>query len=117
MDRTMSIGAAFALVIFPPGCGMTLLVSELAFATRAKSEAVEQEGSLFGLPFYLRSACRAQDTPALRTHALLPRIRRAPLVSGCLRAQTTIHVPVDQPSIQSGINAAKARHAGKAFAE
>jgi hypothetical protein len=25
-----SIGAAFALVIFPPACGMTLLVSELA---------------------------------------------------------------------------------------
>ena len=32
-----------------------------------------------GLPFYLRSACRAQNTPALRTHALLPRIRYAPL--------------------------------------
>ena len=29
------------------------------------------------------------------------------IVSGCLGAQTTIHVPVDQPSIQSGINAAK----------
>ena len=29
------------------------------------------------------------------------------MVSGCLRAQTTIHVPVDQPTIQSGINAAK----------
>jgi single-strand DNA-binding protein len=33
----------------------------------------------FGLPFYLRSACRAQNTPALRTHALLSRIRYAPL--------------------------------------
>ena len=32
-----------------------------------------------GLPFYLRSACRAQSTPALRTHALLPRFRYAPL--------------------------------------
>src|ERR1700721_4897819 len=32
-----------------------------------------------GLPFYLRSACRAQNTPALRTHALLPKIRYAPL--------------------------------------
>ena len=42
----MSIGAAFALVIFPPACGMTLLVSELAFATRAMREAVEQSGSL-----------------------------------------------------------------------
>ncbi len=29
------------------------------------------------------------------------------MLSGCLRAQTTIHVPVDQPTIQSGINAAK----------
>jgi hypothetical protein len=42
----MSIGAAFALVIFPPACGMTLLVSELAFATRAMRKAVEQGGSL-----------------------------------------------------------------------
>ena len=42
MDRTMSIGAAFALVIFPPAGGMTLLVSELVFATRAKREAVER---------------------------------------------------------------------------
>jgi hypothetical protein len=46
MDRTMSIGGAFALVILPPDCGMTLLVSELAFATRAMREAVEQGGSL-----------------------------------------------------------------------
>ena len=46
MDRTLSIGAAFALVIFPPACEMTLLVSELAFATRAMREAVEQGGSL-----------------------------------------------------------------------
>jgi hypothetical protein len=46
MDRTMSIGAAFALLIFPPACEMTLLVSELAFATRAMREAVEQGGSL-----------------------------------------------------------------------
>ena len=46
MDRTMSIGAAFPLVIFPPACGMTLLVSELAFATRAMREDVEQGGSL-----------------------------------------------------------------------
>jgi len=42
----MSIGAAFALVIFPPACEMTLLVSELAFATRAMKEDVEQGGSL-----------------------------------------------------------------------
>lgn len=31
----MSIGDAFALVIFPPACEMTLLVSELALATCA----------------------------------------------------------------------------------
>ena len=42
----MSIGAAFAFVILPPDCGMTLLVSELAFATGAMREAVEQGGSL-----------------------------------------------------------------------
>ena len=42
----MSIGAAFALVIFPPACEMTLLVSEVALATRAMRESVEQGGSL-----------------------------------------------------------------------
>jgi hypothetical protein len=42
MGRAMSIGAAFAHVILPPACEMTLLVSELAFATRAMREAVEQ---------------------------------------------------------------------------
>ena len=42
----MSIGAEFAFVIFPRACEMTLLVSELAFATRAMREAVEQGGSL-----------------------------------------------------------------------
>src|SRR6202022_1946734 len=46
MGRAMSIDAAFALVVFPPACEMTLLVSELAFATRAMREAVEQGGSL-----------------------------------------------------------------------
>jgi hypothetical protein len=46
----MSIGAAFALVILPPACEMTLLVSELAFATRAMREAVEQGGSLSVCP-------------------------------------------------------------------
>jgi hypothetical protein len=69
----MSIGAAFALVIFPPACEMTLLVSELAFATRAMRESVEQGGSLPVCLSCLRSACRAQNTPALRTHALLPK--------------------------------------------
>jgi hypothetical protein len=42
----MSIRAAFGLAIFPPACGMTLLVSELAFATRAVRKAVEQGNSL-----------------------------------------------------------------------
>ena len=42
----MSTGAAFAFVILPPACGMTLLVSELAFATRVMRKAVEQGGSL-----------------------------------------------------------------------
>ena len=42
----MSIGAAFTHVILPPDCGMTLLVSDLAYSTRAMREAVEQGGSL-----------------------------------------------------------------------
>ena len=55
------------------------LDSELAFATRVMRESPSNRGIPSGLTFYLRSACRAQDTPALRTHALLPRIRCAPL--------------------------------------
>ncbi len=55
------------------------LNSELAFATRVMRESRRTGRLPSGLPFYLRSACRAQDTPALRTHALLPRIRCAPL--------------------------------------
>jgi hypothetical protein len=88
----MSIGAAFALVILPPACEMTLLVSELAFATRAMREAVEQGGSLLVLPFYLRSACRAQDTPALRTHALPPE-SAARLAKGGTPAPTQALIP------------------------
>jgi hypothetical protein len=42
----MSIDAAFTLVILPPACGMTLLVSELAFAIRVIRKAIEQGGSL-----------------------------------------------------------------------
>ena len=38
----------------------------------------------FRLPFCLRSACRAENTPALRTHALLPKIRSAPFRRGLL---------------------------------
>ena len=55
------------------------LDSELAFATRVMRESRRTGRLPSGLPFYLRSACRAQDTPALRTHALLPRTRCAPL--------------------------------------
>src|SRR5580658_3393663 len=46
---------------------------------RRHEESREQGGSLPVCLFYLRSACRAQSTPALRTHALLSRIRYAPL--------------------------------------
>jgi hypothetical protein len=42
----MSIDVAFALVILLPACGMSLLVSELAYATRAMRTAVEQGSSL-----------------------------------------------------------------------
>ena len=55
------------------------LDSEPAFATRVMRESRRTGRLPSGLPFYLRSACRAQDTLALRTHALLPRIRCAPL--------------------------------------
>ena len=47
------------------------LDSELAFATRVMRESRRTGRLRSGLPFYLRSACRAQSTPALRTHALL----------------------------------------------
>jgi hypothetical protein len=53
---------------------MTLLVSELALATHVMREGRLNRALPSGLPFYLRSACRAQNTPALRTHALLSRI-------------------------------------------
>jgi hypothetical protein len=55
------------------------LDSELALATRVMRESRRTGRLPSGLPFYLRSACRAQDTPALRTHALLSEIRYAPL--------------------------------------
>jgi hypothetical protein len=38
----------------------------------------------FRLPFCPRSACRANNTPALRTHALPPKIRSAPFRRGFL---------------------------------
>jgi hypothetical protein len=47
------------------------LDSELTLATRVMRERRRTVRLPSGLPFYLRSACRAQDTPALRTHALL----------------------------------------------
>ena len=65
----MSIGATFAPVILPPACGMTLLVSELALATRVMREGRLNRAFPSGLPFYLRSACRAQSTPAVTLHS------------------------------------------------
>src|ERR1700733_15839272 len=47
----------------------------------------------FRVPFCLRSACRANNTPALRTHALLPKIRSAPSRRGLL--------PPDKPGAPS----------------
>ena len=38
----MSIGASSPLVVFPVAMGLTLRVSELAFATRVMRSAVEQ---------------------------------------------------------------------------
>jgi hypothetical protein len=55
---------------------------ELAFATRTIRKAIE-----------LRSACRAQDTPALWTPALLPRIRCAPLKRCELLSPEEVRVP------------------------
>jgi hypothetical protein len=46
----MSIDAAFALVILPLACGMTLLVSELAFATRVMRES-RRTGDSFRFAF------------------------------------------------------------------
>ena len=77
-----SIGAWNRLCILPPVLRLTLLVSEFAFATHAMRENRCTRRLPSGLPFCLRSACRAQSTPALRTHALLPKIRFAPL-NGC----------------------------------
>ena len=80
MGRTMSIDVA--ILLYGSSClriSDGSLDSELAFATRAVSESRRTGRLSSGLPFYLRSACHAQDTPALRTHALLPRIRCAPL--------------------------------------
>jgi hypothetical protein len=75
----MSIGAAFALVIFPPACGMTLLVSELAFALRAKREAVEQAGSLpVCLSICVQRAALKTPPPFGRTLSF-PESRHAPL--------------------------------------
>jgi hypothetical protein len=46
MGRAMSIGASSPLVVLPVVLGLTLRVSELPFATRAMSRAVE-----IGAPF------------------------------------------------------------------
>src|SRR3981189_3390576 len=78
MGRARSVEAAFGFVILPPVCGMTLLVSELAFATRAMRKAVEQGSSL---PVCL-SICvqrAALKTPPPFGRTLSFRIRCAPL--------------------------------------
>src|SRR5258708_22070555 len=80
MDLPMSIGVTILLYGSP--ClfvSDVSLDSELAFAARVRRESRRTGRLPSGLPFYLRSACRAQATPALRTHALLPKIRCAPL--------------------------------------
>jgi hypothetical protein len=46
MERAMSLDAVSAPVVLPLACGMTLLVSELAFATRVMRKAIEQASSL-----------------------------------------------------------------------
>jgi single-strand DNA-binding protein len=76
------------------------LHSELTFATRVMRESRRIGRLPSGLPFYLRSACRAQDTPALRTHALLPRIRCAPLKRCGLLPQNEFGSP-SADSVQS----------------
>ena len=111
----MSIGAAFALVIFPPACEMTLLVSELAFATRAMREAVEQGGSLlvclsicvqraalkapppFGRTLSFRESAarlsRGVDSRPKACLGLLPQIQSSRLGSGSRRRTPGKHVP------------------------
>ncbi len=59
--------------------GLTCSSSEQAPATRARKQDSRTRRLPSGLPFCLRSACRAQDTHALRSHALLLRFRCAPL--------------------------------------
>ena len=55
------------------------------FCNSKATDMKELNGELhFRLPFCLRSACRAKNTPALRTHALLPKIRSAPFRRGLL---------------------------------
>ncbi|MCU1247944.1 MAG: hypothetical protein JWQ49_973 [Edaphobacter sp.] len=101
MGRAMNIDAA---ILRYSSSSLRLsdgsLDSELAFATRVMRES-RQTGRLpSGLPFYLRSACRAQHTPALRGHALLPRIRCAPLKRCGLLPQSKFGSP-SADSIQS----------------
>jgi hypothetical protein len=73
-----SIAARIRLCILPPARGMTLLVSDLAFATRAMRSLLNRMAHSVCLSICVQRAA-AQDTPALRTHALLPKIRCAPL--------------------------------------
>jgi hypothetical protein len=123
----MSIGAAFALVIFPPACGMTLLVSELAFATRVVRKAVEQRGSLpvclsicaqraalktptpFGRTLsFPESATRLFEvrTPAPR-QAVVPFRRFCPVAEGVGRDGTPVGQACTADSGQTKRNGAK----------
>src|SRR6187402_1084475 len=51
----------------------------MASALASEGFPLNKRHPCFGLPFSLRSACRAQSTPALRTDALPARVRDAPL--------------------------------------
>jgi hypothetical protein len=59
----MSIDAAFAPVILPPACGMTLLVSELAFATRVMRGKPSNREAPFRFAFLSRVQRAALKTP------------------------------------------------------
>jgi hypothetical protein len=64
MGRAMSIDVA--ILLYSPSflrVSDGSLDSELASATRVMRERRRTERLPSGLPFYLRSACRAQDTP------------------------------------------------------
>jgi hypothetical protein len=79
MGRAISIGVSSPVVVLP--CCIVIDCSSFCagFCDSHHEEKLLNRAAPSGLPFYLRSACRAQSTPALRTHALLSKIRYAPL--------------------------------------